>query len=646
MTTMFQYGLSRLGMLSLIALVWSVRLAAAQATPAQAWIILYLLDNVAADYPQCVQDGTVLDQFQLEYDEQVEFSQQVRALLYQLPAHEVQSGLLRQAEQLVTLIQNRRPGLEVSALAHQLYWHVIRTYNVEIAPKHPPDLATAALLYQGQCAACHGLQGEGNGLASASLDPAPSNFHNRQRMDQRSIYDFYRTLSLGIESTAMASFHTLSEDERWALAFYISTLASSRPDLTRGAVLWQSGVGRTWFPDLASVATATARKIHARHGDDGLRVLAYLRSQPHVVVSFNESPLARSSRLLRESLAAYRGGQQQAAQDLAVAAYLDGFELVEASLDVVDKRLRMVVEAEMMRYRAMLKNQEPPITVAVQHKRIQELLTEATTLLDRPRVPAGVAFLSAFLILLQEGLEAMLMLAAILALPIKSGRRDALPYVHAGWIAALALGGCTWLAASYIIALSGSAPEVTEGVTALIAAVILLYVGFWMHNQAYADHWRTFFQDRLRDALSARTKWALTLVSFLAVYREAFETVLFYRALWIQAAPAYAPVFGGLCVATVVLIGLGWLILRGTVHLPLGPYFGATSILLVLLAVILVGQGIAALQEAGTLPVHSVSFPGIPALGVYPDLLGLLLQAGLLIIASVFIYTYHRQRTG
>src|SRR4030095_6170229 len=188
MTTVFQYGLSRLGILSLIALVWSVRLAVAQATPAQAWIILYLLDYVAADYPQCVQDGTVLDQFQLEYDEQVEFSQQVRALLHQLPTHEVQSGLLSKAEQLVTLIQNRRPGLEVSSLAHQLYWQVIRTYNVKIAPKHPPDLATVALLYQGQCAACHGLQGEGNGPAGASLTPAPSHFHNRQRIDQRSIY--------------------------------------------------------------------------------------------------------------------------------------------------------------------------------------------------------------------------------------------------------------------------------------------------------------------------------------------------------------------------------------------------------------------------------------------------------------------------
>jgi high-affinity iron transporter len=464
-------------------------------------------------------------------------------------------------------------------------------------------------------------------------------------MDQRSIYDFYRTMTLGVEGTAMASFRTLSGDERWALAFYISTLASSTPNLTQGAELWQSGVGRTWFPDLASVVTATARKIHARHGDDGVRVLAYLRSQPHVIVSSSESLLARSSRLLRESLAAYQGGQKQAAQDLAAAAYLDGFELVEASLDVVDKRLRMVIEAEMMRYRAMLKHQESPVTVAEQHKRIQALLTEVTTLLDGTRLPAGAAFLSAFLILLQKGLEAVLVLAAILALLIKSGRRDALPYVHTGWVAALVLGGCTWLATSYVITLSGLTREVTEGITTLMAAVILLYIGFWMHNKAYADRWRAFLQDQLRDALSARTRLAVALVSCLAVYREAFETVLFYQALWIQAAPAYAPVLGGLCVAAVVLIGLGWLILQGTTHLPLEPFFGATSILLVLLAVIFVGKGIAALQDAGTLPAHPVSFPGIPTLGVYPNLLGLLLQAGLLIIASVFIYTYHCQRT-
>jgi high-affinity iron transporter len=158
-TVMFRYGLSSLGMMGLIVLVWSVRLEAAQATPAQVWLILHLLDNVAADYPQCVQDGTVLDQFQLEYDAQVEFSRRVRMLLRQLSTHAARSGLLSQAEQLVTLIQDRRPGPEVSALAYRLYWHVIRTYKVEIVPKRPPDLDTVVVLYQAQCAACHGLQG-------------------------------------------------------------------------------------------------------------------------------------------------------------------------------------------------------------------------------------------------------------------------------------------------------------------------------------------------------------------------------------------------------------------------------------------------------------------------------------------------------
>ena len=387
-TTIFRYVLGRLGMLSLTALVWSVRLAGAQATPEQVQLILHLLDYVAVDYPQCVQDGTVLDQS--EYDEQVEFSRQVRTLLHQLPAHSTQASLLSQTEQLVALIQDKRPGPEVSALAHQLRWNIIHVYNVEVAPKRPPDLHMAAELYQTQCAACHGLQGQGDGPAGANLDPAPSNFHDRQRMDQRSIYGLYSTITLGVQGTAMARFHTLSEDERWALAFYVSALVDDVADLARGAELWQPGADKTRFPDLASIATATASEIRAAHGDDGVRVLAYLRSQPQVVMSSSESPLARSARLVRESLAAYQRGQMQAAQTLAVSAYLDGFELVEASLDAIDRRLRMAVEAEMMRYRAIIKNQEPTAIVEGQGNRVQGLLAEAATLLAGTRLPAGV----------------------------------------------------------------------------------------------------------------------------------------------------------------------------------------------------------------------------------------------------------------
>ena len=341
-------------LLGLAALLWIIGPATAQVPSEPTHLILHMLDYVAVDYPEFVQDGVVLDQ--AEYDEQVEFSQQVRTRLDQLPTHPDKANMLRLAEQLISGIQEKRPGLEVAALAQQLRWDIIRAYDVEVAPKRPPDLRTTAALYQAQCSACHGPQGLGDGPAGANLDPSPSNFHDRHRMDQRSVYGLYSTITLGVQGTGMSSFQTLSDDERWALALYVSNLASTETDLQRGGELWQSGISKRWFPDLASVVTQTANDVRTAHGDDAVPVLAYLRHSPEAVGSSHESPLTRSARLLHDSLAAYRRGQVQAAQDLAASAYLDGFELVEASLDTIDRRLRMTVEAEMMRYRAMLKS--------------------------------------------------------------------------------------------------------------------------------------------------------------------------------------------------------------------------------------------------------------------------------------------------
>jgi high-affinity iron transporter len=634
------YFLRRIGRFSVLGLacvVGTVGWTTAQTSSEPAHLILHMLDYIAVDYPEFVQDGQVLDQ--AEYEEQLEFSRQVLETLGHLPAHVEQPNLLRSAEQLLNRIQDKKAGLEVAALAQQLRRDIIRAYAIEVAPKRPPDLRTAATLYQAQCAACHGAQGQGDGPAGASLDPAPSNFHDRQRMDQRSVYGLYSTITLGVQGTGMSGFQALGEDERWALAFYVSNFTSPEADVQRGAELWQSGIGRSWFPDLASLVTQTASSTRVTYGDDALRLLAYLLQNPEAVVSSTESPLARSSRLLGDSLAAYAQGQVQSAHDLAISAYLDGFELVEASLDTVDRRLRMTIETEMMRYRSLLKSRAEASTVAATVERVQGLLSEAQRAIETTRLPTGAVFLSAFVILLREGLEAILVLAAIYALLIKGERRDALPYVHAGWVAALALGGITWFVASYVVAISGSTREVTEGVTALVAAAVLLYVGFWMHDKAYAERWRTFLQSQLHEALSSRTMGALALVSFLAVYREAFETVLFYQALWVQVAPHHLPVLGGFVGAAATLAILGWLIFRGSVRLPLGLFFGATSWLLVLLAVVFAGKGVAALQEAGRLPLDAVSFPGVPALGLYPTLQGLVLQALiLLLVAGVFLY--------
>jgi high-affinity iron transporter len=362
-------------------------------------------------------------------------------------------------------------------------------------------------------------------------------------------------------------------------------------------------------------------------------VLAYLRTRPDLAATPGASALAHSTRLLSESLQAYRQGQTRRAQDLAVSSYLDGFELIEPSLDAVDRSLRVTIEEEMTRYRTMLRDGATPSAVEAQAERLQSLLADAQRALSSGSLAAGPAFISAFVILLREGLEAVLVVAAIVALLVRAGRRDALPAVHAGWIVALLLGALTWAIASYVVTISGATREVTEGVTALTATVVLLWVGFWMHDKSHAERWAAYLRTRLHGALGRRATWGLAFVSFVAVYREVFETVLFYQALWLQTASNARPaLMGGLGAAAVVLALLSWLIIRGSLRLPLGIFFGATSVVLAALAVVLAGKGIRALQEAAMLPIRPIAVPSLPLLGVYPDGLGLMLQLALVLL--------------
>jgi high-affinity iron transporter len=239
------------------------------------------------------------------------------------------------------------------------------------------------------------------------------------------------------------------------------------------------------------------------------------------------------------------------------------------------------------------------------------------------------------IILLREGLEAVLVLAAIFAFLGKAGRPDAKRYVHAGWIGALVLGALTWLVSSEVISISGANREVTEGVTALIASAMLLYVGFWLHDKAHADAWQKFINTQVGGALSKGTVWTLATVSFLAVYREIFETVLFYEALASQAGPeGHGALLGGVATGAIALAAVTWAILRWSVRLPLGPFFKGSALLLAFLAVVFTGQGIAALQEASWIGVHPLGSLRIPMLGVFPTIQTL---AGQVAVAAVIV---------
>lgn len=582
----------------------------------RAQTIVHMLDYVGVDYPESVRDGQVIHAE--EYAEQREFAAQALILLGQLPAVPEQDTLMQEARELVTRIEAKASGREISALAGRLLTAVIEAWQLSVAPRQPPDLQQGGKLFAQQCAGCHGTQGRGDGPLAKGMEPAPRNFHEDTRMRQRSLYGLYNTITLGVTGTAMRAFREFSEADRWALAFFSASLRASPELVSKGESFWRQGEGRTAFHSMRTLVTQTPDQ-QASAGSTIDAVRAYLTRQPHVLQTATHEPLAFSRTKIDEAAKVYAQGNRIEARRLAIAAYLEGFELIESALNNVDASLRAETEREMMALRTAIDEGRSSEAVAAQTTHVKTLLDRAADALAGGSLSPNTAFVSSLVILLREGLESILIVSTIVAFVVKTGRRDALPYIHFGWIGALALGAVTWALARYMLSISGANRELTEGITALLAAVMLLYVGWWLHSRSNAQAWNRYVREQLNTALARRTLWAMAGISFLVVYREMFEVILFYETLWSQAgAVGHESVLWGIAAATVLLVLIGGMILRYSVRLPIGPFFAVASILLALMAVIFVGNGIAALQEAGVLDVTRIRFVSLPFLGIHP----------------------------
>lgn len=618
----------------LLAFGLAVASTAATHTEDQARTVVHMLEYVGVDYPAFVVDGQVLDT--AEYAEQQEFAQQCIAILRQLPQVEAAPDLVAHAMKLQERIAAKAEGVEITALANALRGEVIMVYKVAIAPREVPDLSGAAALYAAHCASCHGATGHGDGPQAAGLEPAPRNFHDAEAMAVRSPFGLYNTITLGVAGTSMLPYSGLTDEERWALALHAAGLRATGDALAHGAELWENGVGKERFTNLSALVTATPESVEQQGGADLLAVLAYLTAHPEALRRNATSPLVLTKDRLAQALAAYRKGQPEEARRLSISAYLEGFELIETALDNVDAPLRKQTEREMMALRSQISDRAPADSVATSIGRINAMLDQAAAKLATSGLSGTAAFFGSLLILLREGLEAILVLAAILAFVLKTGRRDALPYIHAGWIGAVLLGALTWLLANYVLTITGADRELTEGVTALLAAAMLLYVGFWLHNKSNTKAWHKFIKEKVGGALSKQTLWALAGISFLAVYREFFEIILFYETLLDQTGPqGYSAVWGGMAAAAVLLVIIGGAILKYSVKLPIGPFFSVTAALLALMAVVFAGNGIAALQEAGVFDATFVHFITVPVLGIHPTVQGLSTQVAVLVLVAV-----------
>lgn len=313
----------------------------------------------------------------------------------------------------------------------------------------------------------------------------------------------------------------------------------------------------------------------------------------------------------------YGRGDRKGATDLALSAYLDGFEPVEAVLSARDSALMIRIEGAMADLRSGIAKGEPVEAVGERIATLDGLFAEAEIALAPSEASAASSFVAAFTILVREGLEAILIVIAMIAFLTKADRRDVLPYVHGGWVAALVAGAATWVAATWLITISGASRELTEGFGGVFAALVLLWVGIWMHGKSNTDAWQRYIREKLGHALNRRSAWFLFALAFIVVYREVFETILFYAAIWSQGNGG--AVMAGALAAIVVLAVIAFVMMRYSRTLPIGKFFAYSSALVAVLAVVLIGKGSAALQEAGYLPI--TPWPGFPRselLGLYP----------------------------
>jgi high-affinity iron transporter len=268
--------------------------------------------------------------------------------------------------------------------------------------------------------------------------------------------------------------------------------------------------------------------------------------------------------------------------------------------------------------------------------RIGALLEEAEERLAGPS-GARVAFVGALAILLREGLEGALLVLLLLGWARRAGaetgaaRGDARA-VHGGWLAAVAAGALTWIAAGAVLtAVGGARRELIEGVVALVAVVVLLAASHFVLARLDAARRVAALKRRLAAVSSTpRRRLVLASLAFVAVYREAFEVVLFLRALMLDSAGGSLAVVagaiagGGACVIVVLAMS------RLGQKLRPGPLLTAAGTLLCSLAVVLAGKGVRSLQEAGFVAIDPLTMPRLDWLGVYPTMQTTMAQLGVL----------------
>lgn len=249
------------------------------------------------------------------------------------------------------------------------------------------------------------------------------------------------------------------------------------------------------------------------------------------------------------------------------------------------------------------------------------------------------AFVQSLLIILREGIEAILLVAALIAYLQREGRRREIAVIYQAVALAVAASLVTAVLFQKVLSVSATGQELVEGFTMLLASAVLFYVSYWLISKTESRRWQSYLQGKVKEAVGTGRMAALGAVAFLGVYREGAETVLFYQALLAGMTGESRNIWGGFIAGCVLLVVAFIGFRRAVGRLPVGPFFAVTSGFLYYLAFVFAGKGIHELQEGGLIGDTPLSFvPHVEFLGIFPSLEGLALQM-LLVLALALVVT-------
>lgn len=317
------------------------------------------------------------------------------------------------------------------------------------------------------------------------------------------------------------------------------------------------------------------------------------------------------SHLNKASSTAKAGNSAEAAN--IMEQFIVDWPSAEGQVQIASSAVYTNIENESAAVTGYLLSNPPKLDQAL--KIMDNMVTELTPLAGETTYNAW----DAALILLREGLEAILVLSALLAYLKRDGNTKAQKWIWSGAAVGLvaSIGLAVLLTYTISRAASGGAREMIEGITGLVAVIMMLTIGRWLHSKSNTANWNNYVGRQVDGALAKGNLWSLSSVAALAILREGAETTIFYVGM----APSIkvSQLLLGIGSALVILGIVGYAIIALSAKLPIAAFFRTATLLIYYLVFRFLGESIHSLQVAGKFPAHvQEGLPSISWLGMYP----------------------------